>query len=72
MLWGIFTICTDSLESSRIISTYERTTHGIPINPLYTGNPKTGTLASSADLDEMQHSAAFHQGLHCLVRLKQP
>ena len=25
-------------------------------------------LASSADLDEMQHTAAFHQGLHCLPK----
>ena len=31
-----------------------------------------GTLANSADPDEMQHNAAFHQGLHCLLRLKQP
>ena len=31
-----------------------------------------GTLASSEDSDEMQHYAAFHQGLHCLLRLKQP
>ena len=23
-------------------------------------------LANSADPDEMQHSAAFHHGLHCL------
>ena len=30
----------------------------------------TGTLASSEDPDEMQHDAAFHQGLHCLLRLK--
>ena len=29
-------------------------------------------LANSEDLDEMQHHAAFHQGLHCLLRLKQP
>ena len=29
-------------------------------------------LAKSEDPDEMQHSAAFHQGLHCLLRLKQP
>ena len=40
-------------------------------NPLYTGNPETGTLANSEDPDEMQHYAAFHQGLHCLLRLKQ-
>ena len=39
-------------------------------NPLYTGNPLRGTLVKSADLDEMQHYAAFHQGLHCLLRLK--
>ena len=31
-----------------------------------------GTLANSEDLDEMQHNAAFHQGQHCLLRLKQP
>ena len=30
-----------------------------------------GTLANSVDQDEMQHNAAFHQGLHCLLRLKQ-
>ena len=29
-----------------------------------------GTLANSEDSDEMQHNAAFHQGLHCLLRLK--
>ena len=31
-----------------------------------------GTLANSEDPDEMQHNAAFHQGLHCLLGLKQP
>ena len=31
-----------------------------------------GTLANNEDLDEMQHYAAFHQGLHCLLRLKRP
>ena len=25
-------------------------------------------LANSEDPDEMQHNAAFHQGLHCLLR----
>ena len=30
-----------------------------------------GTLANSEDPDEMQHNAAFHQGLHCLLRRKQ-
>ena len=34
--------------------------------------PITGTLANSEDPDEMQHNAAFHLGLHCLLRLKQP
>ena len=27
----------------------------------------TCTLANSEDPDEMQHDAAFHQGLHCLL-----
>ena len=30
------------------------------------------TLANSEDPDEMQHDAAFHLGLHCLLRFKQP
>ena len=32
---------------------------------------KTGTLANSEDPDEMPHKAAFHQGLHYLLRYKQ-
>ena len=30
-----------------------------------------GILANSEDPDEMQHNAAFHQCLHCLLKLKQ-
>ena len=30
-----------------------------------------GTFANSEDPDVMQHNAAFHQGLHGLLRLKQ-
>ena len=30
------------------------------------------TFAYSEDPDKMQHNAAFHQGLNCLLRLKQP
>ena len=30
-----------------------------------------GTLAKSEDSDEMLHNSAFHQSLHCLLRLKQ-
>ena len=42
-------------------------------NLLYTGNLQIGTLANSKDPDEMQHYAAFHQGLHCLLlKIKQP
>ena len=29
-----------------------------------------GTVANGVDQDEMQHYAAFHQGLHCLLRLR--
>ena len=28
-----------------------------------------GTLTNSEDLDDMQHSTIFHQGLHCFRRL---
>ena len=31
-----------------------------------------GTLTNNEDPDEMQHNAAFHQGLHCLLRFKEP
>ena len=31
-----------------------------------------GTMANSEDPDEMQHNAAVHPGLHCLLSLKQP
>ena len=38
------------------------------LNSLYTRNPKWVLLKNSEDPDEMLHSAAFHQGLHCLLR----
>ena len=31
-----------------------------------------GTSTNSKDSDEIPHNAAFHQGLHCLLGLKQP
>ena len=31
-----------------------------------------GTFANREDLDEMQHNAAFHQGLRCLLKLIPP
>ena len=44
----------------------------VSLNRLYTGNLQTGTLANSEDSDEMQDNAAFHHGLHCLLRIKEP
>ena len=38
------------------------------LTPLDSGNPITG--ANGEDPDEMPHNAAFHQGLHSLLRLK--
>ena len=48
----------------------------VVFNPLRTGNPIMGSMANSEDpggmthyaTDEMPHNAAFHQGLHCLLR----
>ena len=31
---------------------------------MYSGDPYTGTFENSEDLNEMQHNAAFYQGLH--------
>ena len=31
-----------------------------------------GTLTNSVGLDKIDHNAAFHHSLHCLLRLKQP
>ena len=42
-------------------------TFSISVNALHTGSPKTGTLANIEDPDEIQHNAAFHQGLQCLL-----
>ena len=38
------------------------------LNPFHLGYRKTCTLANSEDPDEMLHKAAFHLGLHCLLR----
>ena len=32
---------------------------------------RKGILANSVDPDEMQHNAAFHQGLNCLLQFNQ-
>ena len=53
------------LHSEIILKTF---TNEVNINnPLKAGNPKTGSMAYSIDPHEMLHSAAFHQGLHCLL-----
>ena len=41
------------------------------VNPFHSRYQKSGTLAKSEDPDEMQHKAAFHLGLHCVLRYKQ-
>ena len=41
------------------------------ILPFLYGKPQMATSANSEDQDEMQHNAAFHQSLHCLLCLKQ-
>ena len=39
-------------------------------NPFHSWYQWTGTLANSEDLDEMPHKATFHEGLHCLLKIK--
>ena len=38
--------------------------------PLYASDSELHALANSEDPDEMPHDAAFHLGLHCLLRQK--
>ena len=49
-----------------MINVLEFTLPIVALNPLYTSGSKMRTSANSEDLDEMQHYAAFHQGLYCL------
>ena len=51
-------------DGSSITVSINRPT-GKGVNPVYSGKPLTNTFANSEDPDEMQHNAAFHQGLHC-------
>ena len=46
----------------------ERDNANFLINPLKTRNSKMGTMANSADPDEMPHNAALNQGLRCLLK----
>ena len=39
-------------------------------NPFVNQKLLTGSLTNSEDPDEMLHNTAFHQGLHCLLRLE--
>ena len=39
---------------------------------MFTRNRLRGSLVNSEDPDEMQHYAAFHRSLHCLLRIKEP
>ena len=41
------------------------------VNPLRIRNPQTGTLVKVQNSDKLAHSAAFHQGIHYLVKLNQ-
>ena len=40
------------------------------IQPFVYWKPLNGYFANSEDPDEMQHNAAFHKGLHCLLTEK--
>ena len=58
------------MMSCMIINSLVYYTDIIWLNPISTSDSKMRTLSNSEDPDEMLHSAAFHQGLHCLLRLK--
>ena len=62
-------MCTTVVTAIAHCTSCSQANNHLTFNPLYTGNTLMGTLANSEDPDEMQHNAAFHQGLHCLLRL---
>ena len=78
----INTIFTITIKCSQVTIRYGKRSKFVPkkgnlapsdyftcmINPLCTRNPLTGNLTNSENPDEMLHYAAFHQGLHCLLR----
>ena len=61
-----FLNATFSAPLSAIHFLYALNTYFINFNLFENGNPLRGTLANSEYSDEMQHNAAFYQGLHCL------
>ena len=58
------------MMSCMIINSLVYYTGIIWLNPISTSDSKMRTLSNSKDPDEMLHSAAFRQGLHCLLILK--
>ena len=46
-------------KSSQRDDSIENQQH-VLVDPLYTGSPKTSTLANSEDPDEMWYNTAFH------------
>ena len=42
------------------------------INALYSGDSYRRTLTNSEDPGKMPHNAAFHQGIHSLIRQNGP
>ena len=61
-------ICTYSLTDAKCTSCSCRNIHQLTFSKIHSGYLQTDNLANSEDPDEMPHTAAFHQGLHCLLR----
>ena len=54
------------INSTRLSLSLSNAKHNLI--PLYIGNPYMRTISNSEDPDEIPHDAAFHQGIHCLLR----
>ena len=69
-----FNMTYNNFSSYTISLVLEKLTSVVNQYSVYTYfNPDSNmlSLANSEDLDEMQHNAAFHLGLHCLLRQNQ-
>ena len=59
-------ICSSFHEGTSYL--YTKYYYATCVNPFHSGYQPIGTLANSKEPDEMPHKAAFHQGLHCLLK----
>ena len=70
ILLNMFFYDDKQYRSKCVISSGSALYVDVSLNPSCYSDSYMRTLANSEDPGEMPHNAAFHQGLHCLLRQK--